>query len=130
MSWQTELQAAAADYRKRKAEEPKPWWVYADGLFQELFSEGTDTVVVTRVLLGMRAEIVVAPTDREGVTCHLLGGREFLVAREEDMPALMRCVRLSGYSGYYRKAGIPKGDPEYREYRFEPTQKVKEVRRA
>ena len=53
-----------------------------------------------------------APTDREGVTYYPLDELERLVADESDMPAVMRCVRLTGLHGFYRKAGTE------REYRF------------
>ena len=58
------------------------------------------------------------PTDRESCSVYHLGGIEYIVADDGDMPAVMRCVRMSGYHGSYRKAGIPREDPEYREYRF------------
>ena len=52
------------------------------------------------------------PTDRETCSVYHLGGIEYLVADEDDMPAVMRCVRMSGYHGSYRRAG------EKREYRY------------
>lgn len=107
-SWQARLKEQASARR----DGPQPWWVYADGLFRELFAEGQDSHVIDRTLYGMRVPIRTAPTDREGVTCYLLDGIESLVADESDMKAVMRCVRASGYHGRYRRAG------EQTEYRF------------
>lgn len=118
MSWQKELRDAAEKDRERRAERPRPWWVEFDEPARSVFSEGADAHAVVRTLVGMRLPVASAPTDREGVSCHLLDGVERLVAEESDMRALMRAVRLSGLHGRYRKAGIPKGDPDYRDYEF------------
>lgn len=107
-SWQAQLKEQAAKMR----DGPQPWWIFADGLFRELFAEGADSHVIDRTLYGMRVPIRLAPTDREGVTCYLLDGIESLVADESDMRAVMRCVRASGYHGRYRMAG------EEKEYEF------------
>lgn len=112
MGWQADLQRQVAERRERDAERPQPWWVYADGLFRDLFAEGDDRHVMDRTLYGMRLAVPRGPTDRETCSVHHLGGIEYLVAEESDMPAVMRCVRMSGYHGSYRRAG------ETKEYRF------------
>lgn len=98
--------------------QPLPWWVRADDLFHDLFAEGDDRHVIDRTLYGMRLAVPRGTTDRATCSVYRLGGIEYLVAEEADMPAVMRCVRMSGYHGSYRKAGIPRDDPEYREYKF------------
>ena len=118
MSWQADLARAAEESLERARERPQPWWVYADGLFRDLFAEGDDRHVIDRTLFAMRMAVPREPTDRESCSAYHLGGIEYLVAEESDMHAVMRCVRMSGYHGSYRKAGIPREDPEYREYRF------------
>ena len=111
MSWQADLARAAEESLERARERPQPWWVYADGLFQDLFAEGDDRHVIDRTLHGMRLAVPRVNTDRESCSVYHLGGIEFIVAEEEDMPAVMRCVRMSGYHGTYRKAGT---ETEYR----------------
>ena len=116
--WQARLRRQAEESREWAERQPRPWWVYADGLFRDLFAEGDDRIAVERTLYGMRMAVPRGPTDRETCSSYHLGGIEYLVAEESDMPALMRCVRMSGYHGHYRRSGIPREDPEYREYRF------------
>ena len=111
-SWQAALRRQAEESREWAERQPRPWWVYADGLFRDLFAEGDDRHVIDRTLYGMRLAVPRVNTDRESCSAYHLGGIEYLVAEEEDMPAVMRCVRMSGYHGHYRKAG------ETREYRF------------
>ena len=110
--WQSRLQQSVAERREWAARQPAPWWVYADGLFRDLFAEGDDRIVIDRTLFAMRMAVPREPTDRDTCSAYHLGGIEYIVADEEDMPALMRCVRMSGYHGHYRKAGTDK------EYRF------------
>ena len=113
MSWQADLNAEVEAARERAKSRPRPWWVrFAPPLPKGVFAEGRDAHVMARTLYGMRAPVVPTPTDREGVTFFPLYEREYLVADESDMPAVMRCVRLTGLHGAYRKAG------ETREYRF------------
>lgn len=112
MSWQAALQRQAEERREWAERQPRPWWVYADGLFRDLFAEGEDRHVMDRTLLAMRVAAPREPTDRETCSVYRLSGIEYLVADEADMPAVMRCVRMSGYHGRYRRAG------EEKEYRF------------
>lgn len=112
MSWQADLNDEVEAARERARERPRPWWVYADGLFRDLFAEGDDRHVMDRTLYGMRMAVPRGTTDRETCSVYRLDGIEYIVADEEDMPAVMRCVRMSGYHGHYRKAG------EEKEYRF------------
>lgn len=112
MSWQADLNDEVEAARERARERPRPWWIYADGLFHDLFAEGDDRHVMDRTLFAMRVAAPREPTDRETCSVYRLCGIEYLVADEEDMPAVMRCVRMSGYHGHYRKAG------EEKEYRF------------
>lgn len=112
MSWQAALRRQAEESREWAERQPRPWWVYADGLFRDLFAEGDDRHVIDRTLYGMRLAVPRGPTDRAECEFYALDGVERLVADEEDMPAVMRCVRMSGYHGRYRKAG------EKKEYRF------------
>ena len=112
MSWQADLNAEVEAARERAKERPQPWWVCFDELPQGIFAEGMDRIVVARTLYGMRVPVHPAPTDRDGCEFYALDGVERLVAEEEDMHAVMRCVRLTGLHGHYRKAG------ETREYRF------------
>ena len=108
MSWQADLNAEVEAARERAKSRPRPWWVYADGLFRDLFAEGDDRYVMDRTLYGMRLAVPRGTTDRETCSVYHLGGIEFIVADEEDMPAVMRCVRMSGLHGTYRKAGTDK----------------------
>ena len=112
MSWQAALRRQAEESREWAERQSRPWWVYADGLFRDLFAEGDDRHVIDRTLYGMRLAVPRGTTDRETCSAYHLGGIELIVAEEEDMPAIMRCVRMSGYHGTYRKAGTDK------EYRF------------
>ena len=112
MSWQADLARAAEESLERARGQPRPWWVYADGLFRDLFAEGDDRIAVDRTLYGMRLAVPRGTTDRETCSVYHLGGIEFIVADEDDMHAVMRCVRMSGYHGRYRRAG------EKREYRY------------
>lgn len=116
--WQAALQRQVEERREWAERQPRPWWVYADGLFHDLFAEGDDRHVMDRTLFAMRMAVPREPTDRETCSVYRLDGIEYIVADESDMPAVMRCVRMSGYHGSYRRAGIPADDPEYREYRF------------
>lgn len=118
MSWQADLNAEVEAARERAKERPQPWWIVFDELPQGVFAEGTDRIVVARTLYGMRVPVRPAPTDRPECEFYALDGVERLAVDEEDMHAVMRCVRLTGLHGTYRKAGIPREDPEYREYRF------------
>ena len=111
-SWQAALSRQAEESRKWAEGQPRPWWVYADGLFRDLFAEGDDRIAVDRTLYGMRLAVPRGTTDRETCSVYHLGGIEYLVADEDDMPAVMRCVRMSGYHGHYRRAG------ERKEYKF------------
>ena len=111
-SWQAALRRQVEESREWAERQPSPWWVYADGLFRDVFAEGDDRHVMDRMLYGMCMAVSRGPTDRETCSVYHLGGIEFIVADEEDMPAVMRCVRMSGYHGRYRKAG------EEKEYRF------------
>ena len=111
-SWQAELRRQAEESREWAERQPRPWWVYADGLFRDLFAEGDDRHVIDRTLYGMRLAVPRGTTDRETCSVYHLGGIEFIVADEEDMPAVMRCVRMSGYHGHYRRSG------ETKEYKF------------
>ena len=110
--WQARLAEQARERDEWSERQPRPWWVYADGLFRDLFAEGDDRIAVERTLYGMRMAVPRVTTDRETCSAYHLGGIEYLVAEESDMPAVMRCVRMSGYHGSYRKAG------EEKEYKF------------
>ena len=112
MSWQADLNAEVEAARERAKSRPQPWWVCFDELPQGIFAEGADRVVIARTLYAMRVPVRPTPTDREGCEWYPLDGVERLVAEEEDMPAVMRCVRLTGLHGFYRKAG------ERKEYKF------------
>ena len=112
MSWQAELRRQVEESREWARGQPRPWWVYADGLFRDLFAEGDDRHVIDRTLYGMRLAVPRSTTDRETCSVYHLGGIEYIVAEESDMRAVMRCVRLTGLHGAYRKAG------ETKEYRF------------
>ena len=111
-SWQAALSRQVEERREWAEEQPRPWWVYADGLFRDLFAEGDDRIAVERALYGMRMAVPRGPTDRETCSSYHLGGIEYLVAEESDMPAVMRCVRMSGYHGHYRRSG------ERKEHKF------------
>ena len=110
--WQAALSRQAEESREWARGQPRPWWVYADGLFRDLFAEGDDRHVIDRTLHGMRLAVPRGTTDRESCSVYHLGGIEYLVAEESDMPAVMRCVRMSGYHGRYRRSG------ERKEYKF------------
>ena len=111
MSWQADLARAAEEALERARERPQPWWVRFSPLPVGIFADGDDRHAVNRTLYNMRVPVRPTPTDREGVTWYQLDGIEFIVADEEDMPAVMRCVRLTGLHGTYRKAGT---ETEYR----------------
>ena len=112
MGWQADLQRQVAERRERDAKQPAPWWVSFDSPANGIFAQGQDAHVINRTLFAMREPVRPTPTDREGVTFYPLDLCERIVADEEDMPAVMRCVRLTGLHGFYRKAGTEK------EYRF------------
>ena len=112
MSWQADLARAAEEALERARERPQPWWISFDQLPHGVFAEGTDRIVIARTLFSMRVPVRPAPTDRSECEFYALDGVERLVAEEDDMTAVMRCVRLTGLHGAYRKAG------ETREYRF------------
>lgn len=112
MSWQADLNRQAEEALERARGRPKPWWIFFDDLPQGIFADGTDRVVVARTLYAMRVPVLPAPTDRKECEFYALDGVERVVVDEEDMPAVMRCVRLTGLHGSYRKAGTDK------EYRF------------
>ena len=112
MSWQADLAREAEESLERARGRPQPWWVCFDELPQGVFAEGTDRIVVARTLYAMRVPVRPAPTDRDDFEFYALDGVERLSVDEEDMPAVMRCVRLTGLHGFYRKAGTEK------EYRF------------
>ena len=112
MSWQADLNAEVEAARERAKSRPQPWWISFDQLPHGVFAEGADRVVIARTLYAMRVPVRPAPTDRAECEFYALDGVERLVAEEEDMPAVMRCVRLTGLHGFYRKAGTE------REYRF------------
>lgn len=109
--WQARLKQSVAERREWADRQSRPWWVYADGLFRDLFAEGDDRIAVERTLYGMRMAVPRGTTDRETCSAYHLGGIEYLVAEESDMPAVMRCVRMSGYHGTYRRSGT---ETEYR----------------
>ena len=112
VSRQAALRRQVEERREWAERQPRPWWVYADGLFRDLFAEGDDRYVMDRTLFAMRMAVLREPTDRETCSVYRLGGIEFIVAEESDMPAVMRCVRMSGYHGHYRRSG------EKREYKY------------
>ena len=112
MSWQADLNAEVEAARERAKSRPRPWWVCFDELPHGVFAEGTDRIVIARTLFSMRVPVRPAPTDRAECEFYALDGVERLVAEEDDMTAVMRCVRLTGLHGTYRKAGTDK------EYRF------------
>lgn len=111
-SRQAALRRLVEESREWAERQPQPWLVYADGLFRDLFAEGDDRYVMDRTLFAMRMAVPREPTDRESCSVYHLGGIERIVADEADMPAVMRCVRLTGLHGTYRKAG------ETKEYKF------------
>lgn len=110
--WQSRLQQSVAERREWAARQPAPWWIVFDTPARGIFAEGDDRHAIHRMLYGMREPVRPAPTDRAGVTYYALDDLERIVAEEPDMRAVMRCVRLTGLHGRYRKAG------ETREYRF------------
>ena len=111
-SWQSALRRQVAERQERDARQPAPWWVRFDAPAKGVFSQGQDAHVMNRTLYAMRVPVRPTPTDMDGVTFYPLDDAELVVAEESDMPAVMRCVRLTGLHGTYRKAG------EEREYRF------------
>ena len=111
-SWQAALKRQASELRERDARQPAPWWVRFDAPSKGIFAQGNDAHVINRTLYAMRVPVRPTPTDRGGVTFYPLDDAEFVVAEESDMRAVMRCVRLTGLHGSYRKAG------EEKEYRF------------
>ena len=112
MSWQSDLARQAEEALERARRRPQPWWVRFDEPPQGIFAEGADRIVIARTLFGMRVPVRPAPTDRPECEFYALDGVERLAVDEEDMPAVMRCVRLARLHGKYRKAGTDK------EYRF------------
>lgn len=113
MSWQADLNAEVEAACERAGHRPRPWWVrFSPPLLQGVFAEGDDRHVMARTLFAMRVPVRPTPTDRDGCEWYPLDGVERLVVEESDMPAVMRCVRLTGLHGTYRKAG------EERDYRF------------
>ena len=111
MSWQADLNRQAEEALERARGRPQPWWISFDQLPHGVFAEGADRIVIARTLFAMRVPVRPAPTDRPECEFYALDGVERLVAEEEDMPAVMRCVRMSGLHGMYRKAGT---ETEYR----------------
>ena len=111
MGWQADLQRQVAERREWAARQPAPWWVRFDAPAGGIFAQGKDAHVMARTLYAMREPVRPTPTDRAGVTFYPLDSLELLAAEEEDMPAVMRCVRLTGLHGTYRKAGT---ETEYR----------------
>ena len=112
MSWQADLARQAEEALERARGRPQPWWVRFDELPQGVFAEGMDRIVIARTLYAMRLPVRPAPTDRAECEFYALDGVERIVAEESDMRAVMRCVRLTGLHGTYRKAG------ETKEYKF------------
>lgn len=110
--WQAALDRQVEDAREWASRQPAPWWVRFHMPARGIFAEGDDHHVMTRTLFAMRLPVRPAPTDRAECEFYQLDGVERLVVNEEDMPAVMRCVRLTGLHGTYRKAGTDK------EYRF------------
>ena len=110
--WRAALDRQAEEARERAKHRPQPWLIYIRPPTCGVFAEEADRLALVRTLVGMRLPVRPAPTDREGVMHYGLGLCELLVAEESDMPAVMRCVRLTGLHGTYRKAGTEK------EYRF------------
>lgn len=89
------------------------WWVVFDEPVCGLFAPAGDPTVPA-VLMGMGigpGGFSRRPTDRDGTEYWDIGLMERLAAEEPFMPALMRCVRMSGVHGRYRKAGT---DEEFR----------------
>lgn len=112
MSWQSDLARQAEEALERARGRPQPWWVRFDAPANGIFAQGQDAHVINRTLFAMREPVRPTPTDREGVTFYPLDSAERIVADESDMHAVMRCLRLTGLHGFYRKAGTEK------EYRF------------
>ena len=110
--WQARLRQQVEERREWAERQPAPWWIVFDAPARGIFAEGDDRHVIDRTLYGMRLAVPRGPTDRESCSVYHLDGVEYLVADEEDMPAVMRCVRMSGYHGSYRRAG------EKKEYKF------------
>lgn len=110
--WQARLKQSVAKRREWAARQPAPWWIVFDTPTRGIFADGDDRHAIHRMLYGMCKPVRPAPTDRAGVIYYALDDLERVVAEESDMHAVMRCVRLTGLHGHYRKAG------ETREYRF------------
>lgn len=108
----SDLARQVEEAREWEGSRPPRWWVSFDVPPQGIFAEGMDRVVVARTLYDMRAPVRPAPTDRDDCEFYPLDTVERLVVDERDMPAVMRCVRLTGLHGTYREAGTDK------EYRF------------
>ena len=110
--WQARLAREADEALERAKGRPQPWMVRFSPPTPGIFAQGDDRHVMDRTLFSMRVPLIRQATDREDVVWYCLGGMELLVAEESDMTAVMRCVRMSGLHGTYRKAG------EEKEYRF------------
>ena len=108
MSWQSGI-AESGRKAQERARQRSLWWVAFDPpLPAGIFAEGDDQHVMNRELYAMRFPVRPSATDRDGCAWYPLDSVEFLVVEEGDMPAIMRCVRLSGIHGHYRKAGTEK----------------------
>ena len=112
MSWQAALSRQVEESREWAERQPAPWWIVFDAPARGVFAEGDDRHAIHRTLYRMCEPVSPAPTDRDDCEFYALDDLERLVAEESDMPAVMRCVRLTGLHGAYRKAG------ETREYKF------------
>ena len=106
--WRAALDHQMEEARERAKHRPQPWLIYIRPPTNGVFATERDSLAMVRTLSGMRLPVRPAPTDREGVTYYGLDYRELIVAEESDMPAVMRCVRLTGLHGFYRKAGETK----------------------
>ena len=104
----SELRAQAEERREWAEAQPVPWWVRLSPPSRGIFAAERDLVALARTLYGMRESFEVAPTDRSDVRYVSWGEREVVVADERDMPALMRCLRMSGLHGTVRRAGTDK----------------------
>ena len=104
--WIQALRDQVDSDREWRERQPKPWWVRLDEPTHGLFSWGADTHAVARTLIGMRASFTTCATDSEDCVFWALEPEiEVFVARECDMPGLMRCIRAAGLTGTYRRAG-------------------------
>lgn len=106
--WQSRLKQSVAERREWAERQPAPWWIVLDDPARGIFAEADDRHAIHRTLYAMREPVRPTPTDRAGVTFYPLDDLERLVADESDMRAVMRCVRLTGLHGSYRKAGETK----------------------